>query len=623
MNSEKYPFLITDNLFQKSVSCPLKFYHATKQKEGGQYSVSFRHRNKLSLRDAVVDRYHNVKFTSDDTSTALIETEKWLKSDDVVVCGAVIQSGKCLTRIPALRKQGDNFTVIQVHGKLRKSGKTAEIHSPGINRTVDVYLLKAAYRQFVIQQKYSVDKMSAEFFFPSKGFRASQDNLYSDVSRKEPNQIKNNDDLERLFVSVSATNSVKKVLNVIPHTISYKSFEGMSIKDAVAEIETWMDGDQNFRDVEIHEACKYCEYRSSDDKNYSGCWNQFFPKSGISAPEKHVYELIGHGNKNQSENGILFQEQVPLPDAVIGFETIQNYSGPKITIQDRRLLQLLDAKKMNVPDIWIKPGLKVLDQIEYPIHFLDFEAATYAIPSRRAAGPYEPVYFQFSCHTLMQNGKITHSEWLDDNPDTDYTSYSFAKALVEVDHIFEGTIVQYSPFEKQAINNLIRELEYNSMLYDEVLKKLKRLRQPADVFDRNRFLDLNKLIRDSYFNKNMHDKLGLKYVLNAILQWEREQSSKKHMKGFVFDKQIDFLSSDAKNPYNLIQSNGYLIEDGSEAMDAWISMKIGAMSKSEMSELPIILRRYCALDSYALYIIFNHLKNFLKKMNNDDYYSFS
>lgn len=607
---------LTDNLFLKSVSCPLKYFHSINQDREKQKNVPFRHRNKLLLRDAVALQFDDVRFTQDDTETAVRETDEWLQEQDVVICGAVIRAGNCVTRIPALKKNGSKFTIIQIHGKLRKGGKPGVIHSPGVSRTTDVYLLKAAYRLFVLQQKIPFEDFEAEFFFPSNNFRASCDNLWENIHNEGFKNEKIKADFERLFTSVSATNGVKQVLDKIPDRLSYNTFRGKSVAESVAEIEYWMNHDLETESIDIHNACKYCEYRVAESNEKKGCWSTFFQNPEISKPEKQVFELIGHGNQYHSDNGVLYQEQVPLPDSVTNFESIREQSAAVITIQQRRLLQLLGAKDIYVPEIWVKPGLKILKQIEYPLHFLDFEAATYAIPSKRNAGPYEPVFFQFSCHTLYRNGAITHSEWLDENPDTEYTNLAFAKELVGIDDIFSGTIIQYSPFEKQAVNKVIKELSFNSMLYQEVLNKLKRFRQPKDGMNAARFLDLNKLIRENYYNSFMQDKLGLKYVLNTVLQWERKHSDKNSMKGDIFDVTVDFFNPD---PYGQIQSEGHLIGDGSDALDAWISLKMRAMNNFEKKTIPTVLKRYCALDSYAMFIIFKHLNKFLNFPDDSDY----
>jgi len=46
-------------------------------------------------------------------------------------------------------------------------------------------------------------------------------------------------------------------------------------------------------------------------------------------------------------------------------------------------------------------------------------------------------------------------------------------------------------------------------------------------------------------------------------------------------------------------------------MNAYISLKSGLLSNKEKEIVPNLLRRYCAMDSYALFIIYRHLKNLI------------
>ncbi|NBC65858.1 MAG: hypothetical protein GVY07_09425, partial [Bacteroidetes bacterium] len=73
------------------------------------------------------------------------------------------------------------------------------------------------------------------------------------------------------------------------------------------------------------------------------------------------------------------------------------------------------------------------------------------------------------------------------------------------------------------------------------------------------------------------------------------------------------------DPYKHIKDSDFSISDGSDAMNAWLSYKNGLMSDEETSAVHKILRKYCTLDSYALFIIFKHIKRFTGLMDSEDY----
>jgi hypothetical protein len=53
-----------------------------------------------------------------------------------------------------------------------------------------------------------------------------------------------------------------------------------------------------------------------------------------------------------------------------------------------------------------------LDQLTYPLHFLDFEAIDDPIPRYPGTRPYQHVPFQFSCHVLHEDGRVEHRDYL-------------------------------------------------------------------------------------------------------------------------------------------------------------------------------------------------------------------
>ncbi|MEX0649243.1 MAG: DUF2779 domain-containing protein [Balneolaceae bacterium] len=610
---------VNDNLFQQAVSCPLKVFHYRKE-NSPKIVLPFKQRNKLRLRDAVAFQFENVKFTSDQTKTAARETEEWLKEDEIIICGAVIEKENYYTRIPVLRKQDTHFSVIQVHGKLRKRSQAQAITSAGKNRATDIYLLKAAYRVEVLKQRFPGSDINVQFFFPNRVFKASVENLLQRTNRKSDSDIdeKTHSELNELFACVDATQGTEEMRFSIPETVAHKDFAGSSLLSALENIrgKIWLPSSDY--DMEIHTACKYCKYRTG--KN--GCWAQFFDRNEITHPYFHVFELIGHGNNVEAESGFYYQEEVPVQEAFQSFEAVKKTGGKKITIQQRRLLQLLKSREETVPEIWAKPGIQAVQTLSFPLHFIDFEAATYALPMHRTGGAYDPVYFQFSCHTLQENGELTHTEWLDSDSGSGYPHQDFVNQLAAVKDIFQGTLVQYSPFEGQALNYLYREFGKNSMLYKKELTALNELINLQGQIQTPRLFDLSKLIRDSYFNWFFDGSLGLKSVLTGILKRIKQTFPEESSEAKIYDLEIDMLSHSKDggepDPYKEIQHPLYQIEDGAEAMHAYISLKNENLSEEEKEIIPGLLKRYCALDSYAMVVIFQHLKELAQKIEKDD-----
>lgn len=625
--TEKEPIIINDDLFLNTVSCPLKLTHITdnqlKQRTSKLY---FRQRNKLHTRDAIATRFENCRHTSNSAEAASIETGKWLKEETVAICGAVIQHENLLTRIPILVKNGDQLTIIQVHGKLRKRSESDVIRPTIKKRSILRYLLKAAYRLEVLNRRFPAFKIEIQFYFPNKHFKSSVDNLHLFHQQTYADDKAIQEQLSQLFTKAHATKAAEHIREEIPGNLSYKDFKNVSVRDAIRTMNMFIES-SGTPIINRHASCKYCQFRLPGKNVSTGCWDQFFSNNQINHPEKHIFELIGHGNNAELENGTYYQEQAEPSRSFNSVEKLINQGSSTITILQRRNLQILQAKDLQVPNVWLKQGAKIVDELKYPLHFLDFEAATYAIPMKKESRPYTPVYFQFSCHTLRENGELIHTEWLDLQEGSKHPHKEFVRQLSKVPGIFEGTIMQYSPFEKQGVNRLIADFKRDQQSYQHELELLEKIRISASADYEHRFFDVSKIIRDYYFNEYLNDSLGLKHILKSVVQWEYFSEFTDFFEEEMIQTFLDFNNEDPGNrnnmdPYQNIQNSDFSISDGSDAMNAWLAAKNGLLPEEEEEIIPRILKKYCTLDSFALFVIFKHIKRFTGMVDDKDYIAF-
>ncbi|MCC5940963.1 MAG: DUF2779 domain-containing protein [Balneolaceae bacterium] len=603
--------IINDHIFLETLRCPLKFKFLTSDEFPDSSRPVYRQRNKLNVRDAVATLFTNVRHTSNETAVALGETKSWLEEDEVAICGAVVKSGVYLTRIPILYKKGNKLTVIQIHGKLRKRTSAANIDRVGLNRTENSYLLKAAYRMGVLNRNFPESQFSAEFYFPRKDFRSGMDLLHRHNAFDETSQERE-ENFKNLFARVAAGLGADELAEELPSSLAHSLFAGKSIRSAMDEIEKFAET-KSWPEVERSRECGYCAYRESEDFSKS-CWQIHFSDEAIKNPENHTFELMGHGNTGLIEKNLWFSEEVKISDGFSSFDIMKSHGGPKITIQQRRNLQILKSKNEDVPFLWMKEGIHGMKNLNYPLHFMDFEASTYAIPMKRGDSPYNSVYFQFSAISLFEDGRYEVSEWLDTDPETADPHEIFVDELGKIPGIFDGTIIQYSPFEKQAINRLISDLQRNSMLHSDRIEKLMAIRSGSKRSDR--FFDLSEWIRNYYYNGFLKNSLGLKQVLEGIMQLEKTIAICNEVSdplATIFSKADELQAAFDDISYKSIQENGSGIEDGSAAMNAWISLKCGLLDTGEQVSVPSVLRKYCTLDAYAMVCIYIHILKLISK----------
>jgi len=143
---------------------------------------------------------------------------------------------------------------------------------------------------------------------------------------------------------------------------------------------------------------------------------------------------------------------------------------------------------------------QALQKLEYPVHFLDFETFSPALPIYVGTCPYQIIPFQWSDHILEESGELRHEEFL--HKGTDDPREAFAKSLLKTLGT-RGSIVVYSGFEAARIRELAVALP---ALSAELLGLLD-----------DRIVDLFKLIRNYCYHPEFHGSFSIKSVLPALV----------------------------------------------------------------------------------------------------------
>jgi hypothetical protein len=137
--------------------------------------------------------------------------------------------------------------------------------------------------------------------------------------------------------------------------------------------------------------------------------------------------------------------------------------------------------------------------VEYPLHFLDFETIGPAIPKYAGTSPYLAVPFQWSDHIMDRNGNIDHREYLcfeNKDPREEFVE-TLLKTLGE-----EGSIVVYTGYEEGILKKLA---DYMPHYGDRFLAVIDRL------------YDLHVPVRNHYYHPDFHGSFSLKAVLPAVV----------------------------------------------------------------------------------------------------------
>ena len=211
-------------------------------------------------------------------------------------------------------------------------------------------------------------------------------------------------------------------------------------------------------------------------------------------------------------------------------------------------------------------GIKLfLDELKYPLYYIDFETYNPAIPYFNDMKPYQRIPFQVSLHIQNKSGeKLEHYEFLAE--DKNDPRKEFIEFMIK--HIKDdgGSIVVFNEaFEKGVMKEIINTFpEYTEWVENSFL----------------RFKDLLKVFRDfNYYNPKQEGSCSIKKVLPCLVP--------------------------EKNHKDLDISNGITASIEYEN-SIWKSN-----DKKEISKIRKNLLEYCKLDTLAMVDIKEELEKLI------------
>ena len=573
--------------------------------------------------------YVSANLNSDESIAEAAEyTIAQLQKEDVVLFEPVLYSDHKLARADILVKQGDRIEIIEIRAKGFDSQAHEElIKSRNLSffrnkRTGKVggewkYIIEdVAYQVGILQEMLAKHlpeleaPISSYLIVPDKAKTTAIDHLasYFQIQRLSTHR---NSFSKFNGIAINFTGDVKELQND-------RFLTKVSIESEVAElIEPVITSAQKYlgylieRSPEIFapisKSCKGCEYRASDRDSRDGfgeCWGD------LANQEFHVLDLyqmgrIG-GNETPLVNELIQQKKVSMFD--VPLEELTDY-----THSYRQLVQIEYTQKNKE---WISEYLpQIVKQIEYPIHFIDFETSRMAIPYRAGMQTYEQVAFQWSCHTIAEpDAPPIQTEWLD--LDNTFPNFQFAESLMEClgDR---GTILTWATHE----NSVLRDIYYQMQTYDYQNPQLQMwLANTAKLGSKGKshLVDMNALTLKHYFHPLMKGRTSLKCVLPAVWKTNSYLHEIPYFKEYYRDRDGEILS-----PYDVLSQlqigdRIQVVNEGAGAMLAYQDLMYGenrdyADNQLMRSQWKELLYQYCRLDTMAMVIIWTHWQTLCSK----------
>lgn len=242
-----------------------------------------------------------------------------------------------------------------------------------------------------------------------------------------------------------------------------------------------------------------------------------------------------------------------------GIEVLQDIPLDDTILSDKQLRQV-EAMKSGEQKVDREEVKNFLDSLEYPLHFFDYETMASVIPPFDGCRPYQQIPFQYSLHILDKpGGELRHKEFLHDG--TDNPVPKLLKQLAE-DFEGKGTVISwYMSFEKSRNTEMAKQYKE----YEKILLNINE-----------RMVDLMTPFSKGWFvDKDFFGSASIKAVLPVLLP----ELTYKNLN----------------------------IQNGGDAQRIWTEVIHRNESPDKKAQVLEDLKKYCALDTYAMVAIYKYL----------------
>jgi len=270
-------------------------------------------------------------------------------------------------------------------------------------------------------------------------------------------------DIQKLFTIESVYDRVQDFLPKIPSQV--ERLKQVILKKEVPGI-----------DIGAHCLKPYtCDFKGF-------CWKHI--------PEYSIFNISRLGTDNKFE---LYKK---------GITTFKEIDLQETSLNTNQLLQVtceLDNKSfIDIPRIQ-----DFIEDLNYPLYFLDFETMGTAVPIFDNSRPYQQLVFQYSLHIQNFDNVVTHFEYLAEaNPNIDPREV-FVKQLIK-DCGDTGDVVVYNiGFERGKLNDLITVYPEYKQEINKIISRLKDLMIPFQ--------------KKWYYTPEMKGSYSIKAVLPALV----------------------------------------------------------------------------------------------------------
>lgn len=657
MNTVRY---LTKSRFKLALECPTKLFY-TGKKEYPDQKLNDSFLEALAEGGYQVGELAKCYFPGGievqelDYVTSLAKTDALLEQENVVIYEAAFLFENLFIRADILVKKGNRLELYEVKAKSFNGASDSLTNSRGIVSKWKPYIYDVAFQKYVIQSSKPGYEVCAYLMLADKSKRASIDGVNQlfmlEENEKGRTVIVRTGDVSPQALGEPLLCSVN-VDGICGQLYEYKPFEADDPKTFKQWAHFYADNYQagNIIQGKLMSRCGKCEFHVSPEEEaqglrsgYKECWQRAagFSESDFARP--HILELWDFKPKNEFfANQKYFLSELTRSD--LEGTKVKPHLESGMSRIDRQWLQVSKSNEQN-PEIHIDyDGLKKRFQsVVYPLHFIDFETMTVAIPFNKGRLPYEQVAFQFSHHVLHENGLVEHKgEWLDENQGR-FPNFDFVRQLKKELEGDQGSIFRYSNHENTVLNKIHEQLRMSTEVdADSLCTWIETITHSTGGSSEKcqgerDMIDLWDWVKKYYFAAECRGSNSIKHILPAILNnspylkekygqpiygntipslnFKNQVWIKLDENGKVINpyKQLEpvFAGIDQELLDTLVLDEGSEINEGGAAMMAYSRTQFTQMTELERNQIRQSLLRYCELDTLAMVMIWEGWKAML------------
>ena len=655
------PRYLTKSRFKLATECPTKLFYTGKETIYANQSVDDPFLLALADGGFQVGELAKCYFPGGiEVATLNYDeaerlTNELLQRENVVIFEAAVRFENLFIRADILVKNGDNLRLVEVKSKSWDPTEDTFFTKRSGTITSDwkSYLYDVAFQKYVVEHAFPQSLVSASLMMTDKTSVCPTDGLHQKIRvvtdesgrnrAKLVSELSDADLSTRLLCEVS----VDDCCDVIYAGKDTQPAVEMTFEERIRFFADHYERDEKI-DSPISSACKKCEFRTTPDDLANGlasgfheCWGEALGWAPTECDEQTVLDIWDFRRKGN----LIDEGRIRMIDVLEDDIGLDEDGRPGLSRKQRQWMQIEKARNLDSsPYIDVSGLQKEMSTWKFPLHFIDFETATPAIPFNKGRRPYEGIAFQFSHHVVHGDGRIEHAGEYINTETGKFPNYDFIRALKRELEKDDGSIFRYADHENSYVNAIYRQLMSEAQDVPDraelaaFIKSISNSNKDSIenwTGDRN-MIDMLVLVKRYFYDPKMKGSNSIKQVLPAILN-SSEFLQKKYSQP-IYGAQSGIPSRNFSNwtwvqtddqgkvadPYKLLPkmfqdiSDDDLellsddeIRDGGAAMTAYARLQFEDMSEYERSEIRKALLQYCELDTMAMVMIYEGWKDLI------------